>query len=132
MQTSKLPEVPLGSVTAPRFEDDWTKYSVWVLDNHGAIYREFRRLIDEWLEHNPTEIVSSRMALEVLRWNTSLRASGDAFKINNNILPLLSRLYIHERPHKAVNFKLRKSVYDRWQDYPQIKRAFEVTRKQEG
>jgi hypothetical protein len=125
MQTpSKLPSLPVGSVTAPQFEDDWVAYAVWMLDHHPAIYIEFRKLIDRRLKRFPDETVSSRMALEVLRWETSLRASGDAFKINNNILPLLSRLYISERPHTAANFRLRRSTYDTWQNYPEIVEAF--------
>mgnify|MGYP001799875119 CR=1 FL=1 len=127
---SALPELPVGSVTAPQFDDDWVAYAVWMLTHHGAIYREFRRMVDERLERFPGETVSARMALETLRWNTGLQATGDHYKINTNILPLLSRLYISERPYAADNFRLRRSTYDTWQDYPEIVEAFNHARKQ--
>lgn len=127
MMTEQL--VSVGSVTAPRFEHDWTKYAAWVLRSHPEIYREYRRLLDERLRYYPNEIVGSRMVFEVLRWNTSASADGDVFKLNNNIMPLLSRLYLFERPQYANNFKLRKSCYDTWQDYPEIVEAFNHARR---
>lgn len=121
--------IHVGSVTAPRFEDDWTQYAVWMLKNHPHIYREFRRLVDERRERYPDAIIGSRMALEVLRWNVGASASGDVFKINNNILPLLSRLYLFERPQATANLPIRKSTYDTWRDYPEIVEAFEHARR---
>jgi hypothetical protein len=118
-----------GSLVAPRFEQDWTKYAAWMLQTYPQIYREYRRLLDERLRHHPKEVVGSRMVFEVLRWNTSANAPGDIFKLNNNIMPLLSRLYIFERPQYAENFKLRKSCYDTWQDYPEIVEAFNDARR---
>lgn len=115
-----------GSVTAP--VHDPIEYAVWLLTEHPEIYREFRKLCDEYLRNHPDAAISARMVCQVIRWNTGMRAKGDVFKINNNATPLLARLYVYERPQYAHNIRSRRSVYDRWQDQAEIVDAFNFAR----
>lgn len=120
-----------GSVTAPRFEDDPVAWAVWFLTENGQVYKAFRRLCDERLAVNPEARIGSKQVVEVLRWFTPIRSSGDVAKINNNATSLLARLYILERPHHKDAFTTRKSIWDSLgkEDNERILLAFESLRE---
>jgi len=117
-----------GSITAPRAGDDPVGYAVWLLTEHPEIYRQFRSLCDQYLAVRPDAVISARMVCQVIRWNTAIKATGDVFKINNNATPLLSRLYVLERPSKKFAFRTRKSVYDDVENMPTVMEAWQNAR----
>lgn len=51
---------------------------------------------------------SARTIFEVMRWNENLRTRGDAFKVNDDHIPIYARLLIYHHPEFADFFELRK------------------------
>ena len=98
------------SDTAPPFETAPLLWAVWHLERHPDIYRKFRQLADDYLARRPNGVLSADMILHVIRYNTGLSASGDPYKLNNNLTPLFARLYQLERPNVPV--KTRRSWLD--------------------
>lgn len=109
--TEQLP-LTLGSVTAPRWENDPVSWACWYLSNNPHVYRTFRRLCDDALKRNPHAIISADMVLHVIRWETSIKGAGDVFRINNLASALFSRLYALDRPKRKGCFRIRKSIFD--------------------
>ena len=103
---------PSSSVTAPEWESDPLGWYIWYLTEHPEIYKEFRRIADEGLRHNPTMALSSDRILHVIRWQTDLKGEGDRFKINDHLTALFARLYVLERPELEGKFRNRKSFLD--------------------
>ena len=103
--------MPIDAPTnAPRFEDAPLLWAVWHLEKHPEIYRKFRELADKYLQNRPGGVLSADMILHVIRYNTGLSATGDVYKLNNNLTPLFARLYQLERPSAPV--KTRRSWLD--------------------
>lgn len=68
--------------------DDW-------LDCNPAIWKAFRIKADA-IRNTGRETYSARTIIESIRWETDLRDKTDAtFKINNNRVPGMARLYNH-------------------------------------
>lgn len=57
---------------------------------------------------------SARCIAETVRWETELRDSSVQFKLNNNMIPGMARLFMAELGHKFPEFfRLRNSLgYD--------------------
>lgn len=58
-----------------------------------AIYSEFETRALEVARHR--KHYSARTIVEVLRWDSLLRDGGDEYKISNNWIPGLARLFMH-------------------------------------
>lgn len=67
-------------------------FRAWLLENFG-IWRSFKVLADK-ARRAGRRHYSARTIVEVLRWETEIREpAGADFKINNNAVPDLARLY---------------------------------------
>jgi hypothetical protein len=106
------PTLNFEKTTAPAWEDDPVGWACWLLETHPEIYRQFRALCDEALRRQPGRVLSADQVLHVIRWETSLKAEGDTFKINDHASALFSRLYVIERPQSDGCFRTRKSIFD--------------------
>jgi hypothetical protein len=98
--------------STPEYADDPVGWAVAMLEKNGQVYRAFRRLCDERLAANPAARIGSKQVIEVLRWFTNERMAGQHAKINNNVAPLFTRLYLIERPQHKDAFSTRRSVWD--------------------
>lgn len=108
--------LPFSRVTAPSWDHDPVGWACWLLDTHPGIYKQFRALCDEALRRQPGRVLSADQVLHVIRWETSLKAQGDTFKINDHASALFSRLYVLDRPHHDGCFRTRKSIFDMLSD----------------
>lgn len=98
------------TVTSPDFGRDPLGYYIWHLNTHGELYQAFRGLADTYRLRNPQRPVSADMICHVLRFNSTLGADDDTFRVNNVITPLYARLYLIERPQARI------SVRNSWLD----------------
>lgn len=64
-----------------------------------AIKRGFKRL-------------SAELIINIIRWETPIRAKDDYFKINNDFKPFYSRMFMNEFPEHAGFFQKRASKAD--------------------
>ena len=55
--------------------------------------------------------IGIKRLFEVLRWEHSLKTTGDEFKLNNNYTSFYARLIEDENPELAGIFEKRKVVY---------------------
>jgi len=72
------------------------------------LYKAFVRLAKQAIAARCQHAGANRI-IEVMRWETSLAASGDDYKINNNIAPYYSRKFEAEYPEHKGFFRMRKS-----------------------
>lgn len=89
-----------------------------VLEHNPHLYRKFRELADEYQRRNPGQPFSSELIVSVMRFRSSVRVDGDQFAINANLKPLLSRLYLIERPNAPIekrNSWLDHLSHSEWQ-----------------
>lgn len=80
-------------------------FGAWLAANRHiwtALEREANRVWSRGRRH-----YSARTLVEYLRHETCLRAGGDDFKINGNVVPDLARLYRLTNPGRAELFELR-------------------------
>lgn len=70
------------------------------------VYAQFKRNALLMKARRPR--YSARTIMEVIRWNTDLRTSGDVFDINNDFIPIYVRLLIYHRPEFEGFFELRR------------------------
>lgn len=71
---------------------------------------------------------SAELIVAVMRWQSSARAEGDLYAINSNAKPLLSRLYLLERPTAPLERRNSwldhlapsewQQILDAWHDKP--------------
>jgi hypothetical protein len=90
-----------NSITAPRWTDqipDRIAWCVWLLEHNPAVFQEFRRLAGQFRQRNPDGRFSAELVLNVIRWQTTTRTTGDVFSIGNNAKSLFARLYLAEHP----------------------------------
>ena len=81
-------------------------FAGWLAANK-PIYAEFERqslMIASRRDH-----YSSRTIAEVIRHNSQLAESGSVWKINNNRIPDMARLFSLRHPQHAGFFELRNS-----------------------
>ncbi len=95
--------------TALEFADD--KQVQYHLDN-PHIYLEFEKktmqAIGKGFKHWSAEGI-----FNVIRWETSITAKDDVFKINNNYKSFYARLFEKQNPEYVGFFFKRKSIYDK-------------------
>lgn len=87
-----------------QFSDDFDK---WLLAN-WRIYIEFENHALQMVFRGRTHY-SSRTIIEYIRHETALREAGDGFKINNNQVPDMARLFSIRYPKHAGLFEYRAS-----------------------
>jgi hypothetical protein len=125
-------QVGMGSenpkrIAAPKWSEripDRIKWSEWFLQNNPQVYRKFYGLANEYEQRNPGRGISSELIVNVMRFQTRIRATGDVFGISSNAKPLLSRLYLLEYPNAKM--ECRKSWLDHLapQEWKQITDAW--------
>ena len=85
----------------------------WLADpqNHN-LYQEFERRALQMAKRR--ERYSARTIIEVMRWNTDLRDTSVTFKIQNNMVPGMARLWMRDHGFMYPRFfQLRDSMgYD--------------------
>jgi len=54
---------------------------------------------------------SAKAIIELIRWDSTSSSNGE-FKINNNLAPLYTRIFVKEYPQYHEHFKVRKSIFD--------------------
>jgi hypothetical protein len=88
-------------VKRPDWRTDPAAAGMQYLRDNPSIYPTFRRLADAWRARNPGRRLSADAVCHVIRWETD--ASEDAeYKINNNVVSFLARLYLLERPEAQL------------------------------
>ena len=70
------------------------------------IYEEFKKLAFQ-MKHTGRKRYSSKMIINVLRWNMDLQSNGDEFKINDRFQSIYGRLLIYQYPDFRDFFELR-------------------------
>lgn len=93
----------IAELHAEEFRDD---FPAWLQANH-AIYAEFERQAE--LVASRRDHYSARTIAEVIRHNSQLAEVGGAWKINNNRIPCMARLFAILHPEKSWFFQLRES-----------------------
>jgi hypothetical protein len=95
-------DLPLfAPVKRPDWRTDPAAAGMQYLKDNPSIYPTFRRLADLWRERNPGRRLSADAVCHVIRWETD--AGEDAeYKINNNSVAFLARLYLLERPEAQL------------------------------
>ncbi len=74
----------------------------WVLTDEGDyVWREFERLALQMAGRR--KHYGAQSIIEVMRWHTNLK-DGTEFKINNNWISGLSRLWLNHHGHKYPRF----------------------------
>jgi hypothetical protein len=63
------------------------------LDENPTLWRTFLELALQ--AFNVRERYSARTVIEVMRWNTDILEAGGSFKIGNNHVPHMARLFNH-------------------------------------
>lgn len=81
--------------------------AAWCRDNPHIVLRFFDEADKVWLRGR--KHYSARTIVEVLRHESALREIADtpSWKINNNAIPGLARLYVTVNPGRASLFELR-------------------------
>jgi hypothetical protein len=96
-------EMRLVAANPDRFAPD---FADWLADNRH-VWREFVRQADA-VARRGYEHYSARTVIEVIRHHTKLaEVSADGWKVNNNHVPDIARLYALVRPHRAEFFEFR-------------------------
>ena len=82
--------------------DRWSRD--WMRDN-WKIWCVFHRRATQ-MQQSGRDYYSARTIAEAIRWETDLRETNSVFKVNNDIIPKLARLYNHLTGSEF--FRLRK------------------------
>lgn len=92
---------------------DTPSYKAFI-DYHKAnpkIYEFFRRYALKAIEKGHKKL-SAEFLVNVIRWETPIKAGDDDFKINNNYKAYYSRLFMREFPQYSTFFDIRSSKAD--------------------
>lgn len=82
------------------------EFTTWVAENPAIVARFFLEAHRVWLRGR--RHYSARTIIEFIRHETSLADASDlAYKINNNVVPKLARLYLRIYPERDGLFELR-------------------------
>jgi hypothetical protein len=88
------------------------EFLCWIPENHHiwmAFEQEAYRVINAGFKH-----YSARVIIEVLRHHSNLTEKSDSgWKINNNIIPYIGRLFALVNPQHAKLFSFRDAVKPR-------------------
>lgn len=114
MATMRL---PAPSVTSPSWADNPVEWCLWFLRSNGHVYVAFRREVQRRVElleaRGAKRQLSADQVCHGLRWDSPDGAEGDTFRINNNAVALLARLFQAEYPQLSKGiFRLRRSLLD--------------------
>jgi hypothetical protein len=85
----------------------------WLADpQNRKLYDAFSRRANQMAQRRKR--YSARTIIEVMRWNTDLRDTSTTFKIQNNMVPGMARLWMRDHGKQHPNFfQLRDSLgYD--------------------
>jgi len=93
----------IAELHAADFRED---FPVWLHANY-PIYAEFERQAE--MVASRRDHYSARTIAEVIRHNSQLAEVGCDWKINNNRIPCMARLFSILHPEKAGFFQLRES-----------------------
>lgn len=74
--------------------------------NNPDIYEEFGRLAHR-MKTTGRKKYSSKMIINVLRWERDLRTTGDVFKINDKFQSIYGRLFVYHNPEFKDFFEFR-------------------------
>lgn len=86
---------------------DFIKYH----NENPHIYNMFRHYALEAIKKGHKRL-SAEFIICILRWETGARAYNDSYKINNNVKPFYSRMFLREFPNYKSFFEIRKSKAD--------------------
>lgn len=75
-------------------------------NNNPQIYEEFKKLAYK-MKSTGRRKYSSKMIINVLRWETDLRSDGDEFKINDRFQSIYGRLLAYHDPSFEEFFEFR-------------------------
>jgi hypothetical protein len=83
-----------------RYPDGFWK---WISEPKNLhLYNEFSLRAHEMARRR--ERYSARTIIEVLRWNTDLSDTSETFKIQNNMVPGMARLWMRDNGHVYPKF----------------------------
>lgn len=88
-------------------EDD--KFPAYHYEN-PHIYEAFKKYTFQAINNGRTYF-SAEAVINRLRWD-SMIAGNDIYKINNNVKPFYSRMFMNEFPAYNKFFRIRKSKFD--------------------
>ncbi len=74
--------------------------------NNPHIYEEFKKLAYK-MKSTGRKKYSSKMIINVLRWETDLKSDGDEFKINDRFQSIYGRLLAYQDPAFEEFFEFR-------------------------
>lgn len=89
---------------AGRFTDDFLAYLPDNLHVYDAFEREALAVVERGRMH-----YSARTIIEVLRHESALRQTGDAWKLNDHFTPYLARLFALMNPQAGGLFEFREA-----------------------
>jgi hypothetical protein len=114
------------TVIAPSWEASPVAWACWTLENHPHIYERFESIALGALVEKPDRKLSANQIMHVIRWETSLTAEGDTFKINDHAAPLYARMFVQKHKRYEGCFRNRKSIFDMLteEEERQINQAF--------
>lgn len=96
-----------ATVTTPQHEDDLdARFETWLRQNEHVLTVFCERAL-EAQRAGRTKIGAKRL-VEVMRWDTRLTSSGDAFKLNNSFTSRLVRAAIARHPELDGFFEQRE------------------------
>jgi hypothetical protein len=116
-QPAKKPKAKKATkVTAPSFGEKGNitqhiSYLAWLMRNNFRLYPAFEHVADATWEANPGRELSPTFIWTTLRHQSRAATEGDTFAVNNNALPLVSRMYALARPDRKINMR------DCWLDH---------------
>jgi hypothetical protein len=113
--TPKLEEKP-RKLKTPSFGEagdirQHIAFLAWLMLNNPKLYLEFERIADATWQANPGRELSPTFIWTTLRHHSRAATEGDQFAVNNNGLPLVSRMYALARPDRKI------AMRDCWLDH---------------
>ena len=100
-------------VTAPAPEDqDWRQGKIYnrfmkFHEANPAIYEIFKNITHE-AKRRGFQHIGAQFVGEVIRWETGVKTTGDAFKMCNDYLAYYARMQMEDQPEYKGFFRLRK------------------------
>lgn len=91
-------------------DDKEKSFMQYHIDNphiYIAFERKAFQALDKGFQH-----YSGQGIFEILRWETGVKGN-DEYKINNNFMPLYTRLFEKKHPQHKDFFRKRKSKFDK-------------------
>ena len=96
----------------PTFNFDMeTRFQRYHTDN-PHVYEAFKRFTLEAVRAGRTRL-GARMVIERLRWESTVRAIGDHYKLNDTFTPYYARLFVRDFPEHINLFAMRNANADK-------------------